>query len=464
MKRYSRHLLLLLVLLILTSAFLTGCGSQIKTEQELQEDLIQHPGFSLAETAQITEFSIIKRLTDEKAHTDTVYVSVDISHENVQIKRAYTLYYTKYNEGWLLDRLEEYYGDDAVWEFTPKEPGSEQILNELIGYSNRMIDANNSMYTYASARAGSIHTTYYFEEGKYSATVFTGDFVSSTDYACIVETERKFNYAEVNELLSLYFVFDESTCEWVLSSVNSVFIDGQWNLPEAWVLPSTNSSFILTHTSSYRDEYTATFIGEYFAESTLEPDLPSVLQIPVCTYFVFEDEQISISPDGLWYLDEESGNSEALKCTSAEIAPTPLESTGLISVNTKETDLQYQKVAKDFLLAILSEYDPTKAIELWHPTYNQETAWYYTQELLMAGYETTEIIPMITVSYPEYEARETEEVAYFIEELEQLGCHVDVIGASQFLMRLRHNDGLVYDTISVIFVKESENIYIIDVN
>lgn len=83
------------------------------------------------------------------------------------------MYYTRYNEGWLLDSIEAYYGDEAKWEVMPKRvPTNEQIMEALIARSNEQIKASYEHYNYHEE----LEDVYFFEEGKYFSEIYTGNW------------------------------------------------------------------------------------------------------------------------------------------------------------------------------------------------------------------------------------------------------------------------------------------------
>lgn len=229
----KRRFLILLTALLLAALF-SGCGNSVKTEKELKTDLTAHSGFYMVEGSEVSELSIIKRLTDVDNRTDKVYVSILIDHPNATESRAYVMNYTLYNDGWMLDDVKDYYGDESIWEVKPKgAPTNEQVMAELIKYSNAQIDAS---YTeqYLSDK---LPHTYFFEEGKYASKIYTGEFVSETQYTCVAETERVFNYARVFEIETLYFLFDDFSYTWELYDANIIFDGGTWDFRGEWYSP-----------------------------------------------------------------------------------------------------------------------------------------------------------------------------------------------------------------------------------
>ena len=225
---------MLFLLAVLLTVVLAGCGNAVKDEQELMEDLNSTCRIFMVEGSQVTELSIIKRLTDKDNRTDKVYVSILIDHSNATESRAYVMNYTLYNDGWMLDDVEDYYGDEAVWKVSPKgAPTNEQVMAALIAYSNAQIDA-----AYAEQyQSDKIPHLYFFEEGKYVSKIYIGEFISEVQYTCMVETMRAFNYALVSEIETLYFLFDDFSYAWELYDADVILDGGSWNFKGEWYSP-----------------------------------------------------------------------------------------------------------------------------------------------------------------------------------------------------------------------------------
>ena len=190
-------------LIVLAASFLLcGCGQKCKNEEELLQDLTNSSSFYYVEGSEATGLNIIKRLTEKESKKDTVYVEINLEHEAASETRAYIMYYTNYNDGWELDGVEEYRGDDAVWKVTPKVvPSTETIMQQLIQYSNAKIDASYSEQFVNE----NLTDLYFFEEGKYSTHINPGELISDLEYACLARTYREFDYCDVYEEKVLNF-------------------------------------------------------------------------------------------------------------------------------------------------------------------------------------------------------------------------------------------------------------------
>lgn len=207
--------LIMVISIFLLVGIMTGCGKRIKNEKELARDLSENSDFYMVEGSEISDLTVIKRLTDETNKTDKVYVSVNVEHEAASKTCAYIMNYTCYNEGWMLDSIEAYYGEEAVWEITPKAlPTNEEIEASLISYSKAQIDADDGEIEGVSQL--------YFckeEEIPYTIKIYPGDSTSDLSYSCIAETMVGL-YGDGDDVAIelLWFYFDEYTYEWKISS------------------------------------------------------------------------------------------------------------------------------------------------------------------------------------------------------------------------------------------------------
>ena len=205
--------LIMVISIFLLVGIMTGCGKRIKNEKELARDLSENSDFYMVEESEISKLTVIKRLTDEANKTDTVYVSVDVEHEAASKTCAYIMNYKCYNEGWMLDSITPYDGEEVVWKTTPKAlPTNKEIEEALISYSKAKIDSD-------SEEIEGVSQLYFCEEREvgYTINIYPGTSTSDLSYGCIVETQSAL-YGDDVVTEMLWFYFDEYTYEWEISS------------------------------------------------------------------------------------------------------------------------------------------------------------------------------------------------------------------------------------------------------
>lgn len=337
----KRRILFWLTVLVL-AIMLSGCGNPVKTEEALLEDLSRNSDFSMVEGSQITEFSIVKRLTDKDSKTDSVYVSLLIDHPNATASRAYVMNYTLYNDGWHLDNIERYDGDEVDWTVTPKNPPSnEQIMDAVIAYSNAQIDAAYENQLIPSE----LRHIYFFEEGKYATSIspwspFSGEQVVVYD----VTTNRVFNYATVCEEQLVAFEFYSSTFSWELNTIEINYTSGTWHLSGLWGASNRTEDFYLSllvdNTSSENNPYTlfecgVVSDGDYIYDDT-NVYFPTSQKI-TSGYVQLGDimwspvyMQVFISADMIICIDKFSGTQFTLEPLALDSYPAALDSTGIL--------------------------------------------------------------------------------------------------------------------------------------
>ena len=134
MKRHTRFprwpspLLLCAMLLLLT-----GCGKKTAGDARLLDDLNASDYFLVSSVGvQFSKLTVDKRLTDEAQKSDQVYVTAEGENDLFTCSLGLQMNYTLYNDGWLLDSVEELYMDtDSI---TPKsEPTQAEIDIALRG-------------------------------------------------------------------------------------------------------------------------------------------------------------------------------------------------------------------------------------------------------------------------------------------------------------------------------------------
>lgn len=235
------------LLALLITVLISGCNNNTSNESKLEEDLLTNLKYQMVEGSTIKELSVIKRLTDEKNKTDTVYVKVIFDHESATETNAYVMNYTLYNDGWLLDDVVEYWGNEVEHSVIPKKyPSNDFIMKQLIEYSNGMID----IFYEEQVTSDALKHTYFFEDGKYTSKIHSGNNVSDTEYTCQIDTTRHFNFMDVKEEQILTFYFNTLSYEWYLAS--SVIINTEVNnrLEGKWLVPSSGAIVEVNNTGS----------------------------------------------------------------------------------------------------------------------------------------------------------------------------------------------------------------------
>lgn len=463
--------IIMLITVILIIALCTGCGKKVKNEEELLADLIADSSFYMVEGSEVSDLSVIKRLTDEDNKTDKVYVSINIDHEAATATQAYIMDYTCYNEGWLLDDIEEYYGDEVEWTTVPKGvPTNEQIMEALIVYSNSQIDAS-----YADQYISEELThTYFFEEGKYYTEIYSGDMVSESEYSCFVRTYRNFDYMEVREEQLLRFVFDYYSYEWYLYDDEIIWIHGDTYIDGTWRVPTNGATlqFDMNMGSYGPDAYV-----EYDAVCTIDDEiigysfrlpLPSTKSIdaswdnigdiiwgPVSLY-------IEVAPDMIWCYDNFYDYGFELEPIDLDGTPSALESTGIVDMSTDEEAEPYREMARNVLNAVFVEPDVSYIKEMWHPTITEGLSW--IEEIIFTGeYQATSL----THTYTQVVSSDNQDDYYaqdYFEYLKEAGCNANELIFSSFYLELWSEGDVEYEDIGVIFAKEGEQIYVIAID
>lgn len=460
--------MLIFITAILIAVLFAGCGNKVKNEEDLLVDLVADSSFYMVEGSEVTELSIIKRLTDEENKTDKVYVSINIDHEAATATQAYIMYYTCYNEGWLLDDIEEYYGDEVEWATVPKgAPTNEQIMEALIAYSNSQIDAS-----YADQYISEELThTYFFEEGKYYTEIYSGDMVSESEYSCFVTTYRNFDYMEVREEQLLRFMFDYYSYEWYLYDDEIIWIHGDAYIDGTWQVPTNGATlqFDMSHGSYGPDAYAEydavcnidgetleySFTLPFPSTRSIEASWSSIGDViwgPVCL-------NIEIAPDMAWCYDWFYEYSFELEPIALDGAPSALESTGIVDMSTDEEAEPYREMARNVLNAVFVEPDVSYIKEMWHPTLTESLSW--IEEIILTGeYQATSMVHTNTLVVSREEQDEYNAQDYF-EYLKEAGCNANELIFSSFYLELWDEGEVEYEDIGVMFAKEGEQIYVV---
>lgn len=302
----------ILVLLFFVLIPLQGCSTK-KNEEDLMLDLRSSKAFSVPDGVEIKNLSVIKRLTDEKNKTDKVYVQVDIENTEFSQTRAYIMDYTLYNEGWMLDSMEEYWEDD-YWTVHPKkEPSVSTILDELVCWSNSSIQENYDWSIIDYPIPGPM----FFEEGKYE-TSFSDGKIEDTSYTCVVSVIRPFGYVTSFEDIRITMAIDPYNYSWELISAESMALSADWYIATVW--SSNEVSFYFSDVQLAEDSLglsAPVAYGECMYDTALQLTIPSFECIMPATatmeYSGFRGEiygEITLWPDKMWIVDSDGELAE----------------------------------------------------------------------------------------------------------------------------------------------------------
>lgn len=175
-----KKIVLFLCCLLLVGT-LTACGSKAVNEKQITED-IKTCEELVALNVEVTDWEIIKRQTDEENKTDLIYCKVNAKNDDYSVVRSYVMKYTLYNDGWVLDYIENYDGLDASSETVPLRGVShEQVLKDI---------AKINAAEYASAEYAIVNFNFAPQEN-----LQTGNYLSVEEGGrCIVEINAMYEY------------------------------------------------------------------------------------------------------------------------------------------------------------------------------------------------------------------------------------------------------------------------------
>lgn len=134
-----------LFLLICCALLLCGCASQaVKTEEEILADMQERKLPEECEGAAISGIEILKRQTNQDDKQDIVYVTMQAESESAKLVRSYKLEYNLYDEGWVLDGVEQYSeGENST---TALSDPPDSVIDDFFAKQNEQINAHNSTY------------------------------------------------------------------------------------------------------------------------------------------------------------------------------------------------------------------------------------------------------------------------------------------------------------------------------
>ena len=213
---------------------MTGCGQKVKGENELKEDLLNCSTFYMNEEAEITDFSLIKRQTDEKNKTDIVYIELEVTDLLTISTRGYKMNYSLYNDGWHLDNVEPYYADDVTWKVIPLVGPDEEMVNQSLIQTF----SEKNFWDYSIYEKSNI-----LQPGTYSSEIVDKKIdLENGDASYTFEIEKIYVYARFKQKVKITLEFNEDIGIWeyynnyeLSPSEDEWEIEGIWESDYFWV-------------------------------------------------------------------------------------------------------------------------------------------------------------------------------------------------------------------------------------
>lgn len=204
-----------LFLLMCCALLLCGCTSQaVKTEEEILADMQERKLPEECEGAVISGIEIIKRQTNQEDKQDIVYVTMQAESENAKLVRSYKLEYNLYDEGWVLDTVEQYSEGENSTTALGDPPVS--VIDDFFARQNEQINAHNSTYANESK-------DYIISNPVYSSWEVTG---RETNF----ETGRSIVYVSASRETPFLITHEKLAFPVTFSS------DGMWHILEIDIL------------------------------------------------------------------------------------------------------------------------------------------------------------------------------------------------------------------------------------
>lgn len=323
MKRFIFIFTILICVLLLCSC----STSSVPKDSQLIEDLSAQDQFVFGGT--VSDIEIIKRLTDEEAKTDTVYVTATIDHPNHTTHNSFVMEYVLYNDGWLIEAVDMYYGNESVYEVIPKAPPTdEEIMAEMEIYSHGDLQYYSTplLEEYGLLYDDRCIDSVFFEEGSYTYEIDGGVFYESYFDATIV-IHRQFEYSKVTETGSISMYFDDQLDRWCRSGYNITDLQAEYDLAGLWYAETSSGleqivvrtmeldSNPLDDIPKVHDKIHYTWKDVNDSSSILRPNSKLLLSSNVyCNTFSHDLNfnlytiDIIVSPDGIFVYDEGLGD------------------------------------------------------------------------------------------------------------------------------------------------------------
>lgn len=221
MLQYNCPRILFVLVLFLA---LTGCsGPSVRTEAEIMEDLQNHSSFYSAQPVEITNIEILKRQTDQDDKIDTVYATIEASNDSIQCSLSYELTYGLYDQGWILDNVARYDGEESSWSIVPLQAYPEELCNADI----------LQMYCYGR---WSNET----EVLDYGAESSLESFNADENYSMctfISSCYSEYPYLKESRQIKTTYVFDPTMGDWYFANADILDADMDWsNMYGTWNL------------------------------------------------------------------------------------------------------------------------------------------------------------------------------------------------------------------------------------
>lgn len=215
----KKHRILFILLCSTMCLLLAGCAEKTADESQLRADLYSNNMFSKYANEldmEITSLEILKRQTTTESKTDKAWVMIEAASNAVKGTMYYVMTYNLYNDGWLLESVE----DDEIdsWRFVPlRGVSDDMIANDLQYFGNYEI-LNNEL----DLEQGRQTITFAFKESHlYCDTTSTEQLIYEFG-----NVYYDFGTACAGEWGSSFVTLDSST-EWNLQKICGTYRDGE---------------------------------------------------------------------------------------------------------------------------------------------------------------------------------------------------------------------------------------------
>lgn len=135
-----------IIFILLCSAMcllLAGCTEKTADESQLKANLYSNNMFSRYANEldmEITSLEILKRQTTTESKTDKAWVMIEAASNAVKGTMYYVMTYNLYNDGWLLESVQE--TDSDSWLFTPLKGVEDDVLNSYLPAGAETLENN----------------------------------------------------------------------------------------------------------------------------------------------------------------------------------------------------------------------------------------------------------------------------------------------------------------------------------
>lgn len=150
------------ILIMVFTVTMFGCNSNKGVDEKQIINDIQESEYLQQSNMTIEDIQIEKRKTDVQNKSDTMIAWVNAMRDTMESKMCFSLTYTFYNDGWLIETITHYQDED--WKFVPIKGISQENADKKIKEYSKNVTSSKCIEHEEDLENGTSYFTYELKE------------------------------------------------------------------------------------------------------------------------------------------------------------------------------------------------------------------------------------------------------------------------------------------------------------